>query len=103
MTVTFPADVFMPPGTMCGGTYAQQFDLGTNAGGFGTTPTPAYSGPITGTNTNDSTVLSVGALTTAGDYSVEFKAEWAFGSFSITKEGPSSETFTFTVRVESVE
>ena len=51
MTVTFPADVFMPPDTMCGGTYSQDFDVG-GASGFTTTPTPAYSGPITGTNTN---------------------------------------------------
>ena len=36
MKVTFPADVFMPSGSMCGGTYAQEFDLGSPPSGMST-------------------------------------------------------------------
>ena len=59
MKVTFPADVFIPSGRMCGGKYKQEFDLGSPPTGMSTTATPAYSGPIVGTNTNQKTVLSL--------------------------------------------
>ena len=94
--MTFPADVFKPPGSMCGGTYAQEFDLGTNTGGFTTTPT-------TGTYINLPIVLTVDADTAVNSYNVDFKAYWTIDSLIIPKEGPSSETFTFTIKVETIE
>ena len=53
-------------------------------------------------NSNDSTVLTVAALAAVGDYDVEFKAFWTIDSLIIPKEGPSSETFSFTIKVETI-
>ena len=59
---------------MCGGTYKQEFDLGSSAPpGMTTIATPDYSVLTTGIQ---QTVLELASDVTEGEYEVEFKATW---------------------------